>query len=118
MKPIPPADQLLEAALKAANLRQSVIANNIANIDAPNFRRHDVQFKDVLAKAVEGGKTDLSSLEPRILTPGDGEVNANGNDVDLDTELGEMMKTNGQYKLCIRLLAKLYKRVEMAMSGE
>jgi flagellar basal-body rod protein FlgB len=117
VKQIPVTD-CLEAALRAANLRQTVIANNIANLDTPGYRRQDVQFGDILAKALQGGNTDVSSLEPKIIAPGTTEVNENGNDVDLDMEVGEMIKASGHYKTCVRLLAKLYQRMQMAMQVE
>ena len=108
----------LEAGLKATNLRQSVIANNIANMDTPGFRRQDVQFKDILAKAVETGHADAADLEPKVVTPGTTDVNEQGNDVDMDTELGEMLKTNAQYKMFVRMLVKEYSRMSEAIQTE
>lgn len=105
----------LEAGLKAANVRQSVIANNIANIDTPGFRRQDVQFKEILAKALEAGKTDPGDLDPKVITPGNTELNEQGNDVDMDMEVGEMLKTNAQYKMFVRMLAKEYQRMSEAI---
>ena len=110
--------ECLEAALKAANLRQAVIANNIANLDTPGYRRQDVQFSDLLAKAIDSGQTEVSSIEPKIVTPGVTDVNETGNDVDMDMEVGEMIKTSGNYKTCVRLLAKLYQRMQLAMQTE
>jgi flagellar basal-body rod protein FlgB len=110
--------EALDAGLKATNLRQSVIANNIANMDTPGFRRQDVQFKEVLAKALETGKTDPGDLEPKVVTPGDTEVNDQGNDVDMDMEVGEMLKTNAQYKMFVRMLAKEYQRMSEAIQTE
>jgi len=34
----------IEAGIKAENLRQKSIANNIANLETPNYRRIDVKF--------------------------------------------------------------------------
>jgi flagellar basal-body rod protein FlgB len=110
--------EALEAGLNATNLRQSLIANNIANLDTPGFRRQDVQFKEILAKALETGKADPADLEPKIVTPGTTEVNDQGNDVDMDTEIGEMLKTNAQYKMFVRMLAKEYQRMSEAIQTE
>ena len=92
--------------------------NNIANLNTPGFRRQDVQFKEVLAKAIETGKVDPAELEPKIVTPGVTEVNDQGSDVDMDMEVGEMLKTNGQYKMFVRMLAKEYQRMSMAIQTE
>jgi flagellar basal-body rod protein FlgB len=112
------AIEALEAGLRATSLRQALIANNIANLDTPGYRRKDVQFKEVLAKAMDTGEADLDELNPKIVTPNETEVNAQGNDVDLDTEMGEMLKNSGQYKLFVRMLAKVYQRMNIAMQVE
>ena len=40
----------LSRGLEAANLRQEVISNNIANVNTPHFKRSAVNFEDLLAK--------------------------------------------------------------------
>ena len=84
--------EYIEASLRASNLRQSVIANNIANLDTPGFRRGDVDFQKDLAKAISRGETDVDALQGRIYTPQSTPTDANGNDVDLDGEIGELIK--------------------------
>jgi len=44
--------QRLVGALHAASLRQQVLANNIANVDVPNFKRSDVVFEDLLRLSI------------------------------------------------------------------
>ena len=39
----------MSRGLQAANLRQEVISNNIANVNTPNFKKSDVVFEDLLA---------------------------------------------------------------------
>ncbi|MCK5174217.1 MAG: flagellar basal body rod protein FlgB, partial [Planctomycetes bacterium] len=45
----------LEASMRAEGTRQRVIANNIANMNTPGFRRSDIDFQDVLSKAIGSG---------------------------------------------------------------
>ena len=47
----------------AANIRQEVIANNIANVNTPNFRKSDLVFEDLLAEELYG-PTDDGRLKP------------------------------------------------------
>jgi flagellar basal-body rod protein FlgB len=72
----------LSSALDGLALRQRTIANNIANVNTPDYHAKRVAFEDALAKSVNAGDgrasaTTASSLEP---------TNTNGNNVNLDTE--------------------------------
>ncbi len=106
----------LEAGLRAASLRRAVLANNLANSTTPGYRRHDVQFEQQLAQALKSsGSVDLDKLKPRIIQPMNTPVGPNGNDVSYETEFGEMIKNDGTYKTYLRLLAKTYRQMEIAI---
>jgi flagellar basal-body rod protein FlgB len=106
----------LEAGLRGAALRQSVIANNVANVDTPGFRRCDSLFEKMLADAVEDNNlADLNENEAWVFAPGTAPVNELGNDVSLDGEVGEMVKNSALYKTYIRLLARMYQKFDMAI---
>lgn len=108
---------LIEAGIKAEGLRQKAIANNVANMETPGYRRIDVKFEEVLAKSLESsGSVDLNEIEPKIYQPKDTPVKSNGNDVGLENEVGEMIKNSLRYQTYIRLLNKRYKQIEMAIS--
>ena len=38
---------VVEAGIKAESLRQKTIANNVANLQTPGYRRVDVKFKEL-----------------------------------------------------------------------
>ena len=115
----PQAVDFLHAALKVAALKQSVIANNIANADTTGYRRSDVKFETALNKAMESGSVkDLQGLKPEIVRPGDSPVDSNDNDVNMDVEVGELIKNSGRYKTCMRLLNTMYKQMQTAMSDQ
>jgi len=107
----------LEAALRAEGLRQKLISNNIANAQSPGYRRLDVKFEQLLAKALESeGQIDPSRLEPQVHQPNQTPVKSNGNDVELETEIGEMVKNTLRYKTYIRLINKKYDQIEQAIT--
>jgi len=107
----------LEAGIRAESLRQKAIANNIANLKTPGYRRLDVKFEEFLTKALgSGGSIDFSKIEAQIYQPKEAPVNSNGNDVNLETEIGEMVKNTLRHKAYIRLLNKKYKQIEMAIT--
>jgi flagellar basal-body rod protein FlgB len=107
---------LLDVGIKAENLRQKTIANNIANLETPGYRRIDVKFEELLAKSLKSSDdVDLSDLEPIIYRPKETPVNSNGNDVNLESEVGQMVKNTLRHTAYIRLLNKKYKQIELAM---
>lgn len=109
---------ILEAGIKAENLRQKTIANNVANLETPGYRRLDVKFKQLLAKSIDSsGAIDLDDIEPQIFQPENTSVKSNGNDVHLESEVGEMVKNTLRHRALIRLLSKKYKQIELAIGG-
>lgn len=107
---------LIEAGVRAENLRQKTIANNVANLETPEYRRFDVKFEELLAKSLDSsGSIDLSDIEPEIYQPKQTPVKLNGNDVDLETEVGQMIKNSLRHTAFIRLLNKKYKQIELAI---
>jgi flagellar basal-body rod protein FlgB len=107
---------IIGAGIKAESLRQKTIANNVANLQTPGYRRVDVNFQDLLAKALESSKSgDLSDVEAVTYQPQNTVVKSNGNDVSLETEVGEMVKNSLRHKAYIRLLQKKYQQIDLAM---
>lgn len=108
--------RLLTTGLQGANLRNKVIANNLANLDSPGFRRSEVAFEKVLADAIEDNKpADMGENDALVFTPGGNPLNDTGNDVSLDVEVGDMVKNGAMYKTYIRLLGRMYRQMDMAM---
>jgi len=108
----------LEAAIRARGVRQSVIAHNIANAHTPGFRRKAVRFEEMLAEAMASGRPrDLADARPEVFAPRTTPVDGAGNDVDLNREVGELVKNDLLYKAYLRMLAGTYRKLELAMGG-
>jgi flagellar basal-body rod protein FlgB len=108
---------LLEAGLKAEGLRQRTIASNLANLETPGYRRLDVKFEEALAKALKSsGPVDLDALEPEIYQPGNTPIKSNGNDVNIEAEVGEMLKNSMRQTAYVRLLHKKFAQIEAAVT--
>lgn len=106
----------LETGLKASGVRGKTIANNLANIDTPGYRRLAVKFEKQLAEALQsGGKVDLDRIEAEVFRPMNTPVEGNGNDVSIDMEVGEMVKNSARYKTYMRVMTKMYRQMETAM---
>ena len=72
----------LSSALDGLALRQRTIANNIANINTPDYHAKRVLFEDALAQSVKNGSGKVDATVARSLEP----TELNGNNVNLDTE--------------------------------
>ena len=108
---------LIEAGIRAEGFRQKAIANNVANLETPGYRRIDVKFEELLAKSLDSsGAVDISELEPQIYQPKQTTVKSNGNDVTLENEVGAMIKNSLRYQTYIRLLNKRYRQIELAIN--
>jgi flagellar basal-body rod protein FlgB len=107
----------LQAALKAENLRQKTIANNIANLQTPGYRSVDVKFEQLLEKALKDvGNFDLRKVAPEIFETKQTPVKSNGNDVNLEVEIGRMVKNSVKHTAYVRLLARIYQQMEHAIN--
>ena len=90
---------------------------NIANLETPGYRRSDVKFAETLSNAMGAdGEVDVDSVEMEIFQPKTTTVMENGNDVNLDLEVGEMVKNSLRHKAYVRLLQKKYQQIDMAIN--
>jgi flagellar basal-body rod protein FlgB len=101
----------LDAALGAAGKRQEVLANNLANVNTPGYKRKDVQFDGMLAKALEAAKAGdtkaLDELKPTVSSDSSAvAVRADGNSVDVDQEMAYLAENNIRYNALVQLASK------------
>ena len=107
---------LLEAGIRAESLRQKTIANNVANLETPGYRRVEVRFEELLTKCLASSdEVDLSKIEPEVYQPRDTPVKSNGNDVNYEGEVGQLIKNAIRHKALIRLLSKKYNQMDQAI---
>lgn len=114
---------LLNNALQAADLRQQVYANNIANADTPGYKREDVQFESMLQSQLQGGggsadtNPALLSVKPTVVQDNSTTVSNNGNNVDIDTEMSSMAQNQIRYSTLIQEMQVRFNRMHEAISG-
>ena len=109
--------QVLRAALDGVALRQKVIADNIANVDTPNFRATSVDFESSLRAALDDGQFDPSELtvsSAATNTP----VGANGNNVDLRKETLAAVQSQYTYQALTRAIGDRFNLVKFAVGGQ
>ena len=108
---------LLEAGVRAEGLRQNAIASNVANLETPGYRRIDVRFEQLLDKALSSSKNiDPKDIEPQLHQPENTPVKSNGNDVNWEAEVGEMVKNSLRHRTYVRLIQKKLSQIDLAIN--
>lgn len=104
--------QRLQGGIDAANKRQSVLANNVANNDTPNFKRSDVSFESLLQQQESGVKSTLSAkvsdsrhfkfgsntVVPTAVVSTDETTSMNNNDNNVDIEREMALSAENQLR--------------------
>jgi flagellar basal-body rod protein FlgB len=106
---------VLQKSLDALSLQHEVIANNIANIDTPNFKRSVVSFQDKLKMAIDATpesplwrtnamhmptsskSLSLDNFHADVQTISDTVGRNDGNNVDMEMESALLAQNNLLY---------------------
>jgi len=101
----------LSSALDALSLRQRTIADNIANVNTPDFHAGRVQFEQALQRSVVAGDGAATATVQRSLEP----TRLNGNNVNLDTETLANVDAVLRYQFAARAVEGQFSSVRTAM---
>jgi flagellar basal-body rod protein FlgB len=114
----PSLSDLLPRLVEATNLRHRVLAMNIANVNTPGFHRLDVDFEGSLQKQMsQGGSGQHTPVQPRVVEGGGGLTRADGNNVDIDREMGRLTKNALLHNLYSQLQSGNMARMRSALTG-
>ena len=108
------ASVTLNTALSALAQRERVSANNIANLETPNFSASSLSFEDSLRSAVTAG--DPAAAQVSVTPTGDA-PGVNGNNVNLDTEVVNDEKTQMQYSLLSGAVSAKFSLIDTVIKG-
>jgi flagellar basal-body rod protein FlgB len=99
--------------------RNQALSANIANAETPQYRAIDVSFGNELEKAFEAQNGSLAQTDPAHIdthsTQGDtsslvpdlsGPTKPDGNNVDLDLQMGRLAQNSGDYANAARLIRR------------
>ena len=109
-----PITLVLEKAVAGSAMRHQAILNNIANINTPNYKREDVNFKEQLSSVLSNPNTNnnskltdkIKNIKPDIITESDTSIRNDGNNVDVDKEMSILAKNSMEYEYYLSLLTK------------
>ena len=116
---------VLDKAADVSWTRETLITNDLANVNTPNYKRKDIDFKSALKS--ELGKfqyndntslderianTDLSRLNPAVYTDcANYSYRLDGNNVDVDTEQVELASEQIKYQALTRSITSEFERL-------
>ncbi len=113
---------LAESRLRWLDRRQTVLAQNIANADTPNFAPRDVaSFAAVLGgRGVEPVRTDPRHMAPkggagRLTTDRSGDRSPNGNAVSIDQQALRVAETDQAHALALGLHRRMLGMIRTAL---
>lgn len=119
---------VLDKALDASNLRETVITNNLANINTPGYKRREVDFESLLRQELD--KIKWNSLDEKMNDVQLSHLNAgvhfdmqaygydyrlDGNNVDVDVENTELASEQLRYQLISDSVTQEFSRLQKAM---
>jgi flagellar basal-body rod protein FlgB len=108
--------------LDAVVLRQQAIANNIANLETPGYKRMDLasSFESELEKAsASGDASQINSLKPTLAVDTTAVPSSrDGNTVHLENELMQLNENSVEHSLETQLVSGMLQRMQMAITGK
>lgn len=119
----------LEKGLSYSTLKNKAIANNIANVDTPNYKAQEVSFKKYLAEAqqktgIEANRNDSRHYEFKIQQsmPGvyrfeDFRARHNGNGVNMDAEQVSLADNQIYYNALIDRISGKFNTLNTVIKG-
>ncbi len=118
---------VLDKAADASWKRNEIIANNIANVDTPGYKRKDVQFQTYLRSALIGDNSldsrvanaNLDSLDATIYTDhATLSYRLDGNNVDIDTESSMLAENQIFYNALLDSMTQEFNRIKTVLTAK
>jgi flagellar basal-body rod protein FlgB len=127
---------MLANAISGADLEHQAIAQNIANVNTPNYRRQTVSFKDALAAAAGepiggddmqlkidsdrqfGDSGAAQAFDPQIQIDDTDQMRVDGSNVDVDQEMAQLSQNSGYSQTMAQLLQVQFMRLREAITEQ
>lgn len=127
---------VLNKAMDISMLRDTVIANNIANVETPYFKRSEVIFEKKLKKVLEeksnhgklkttnprhiqiGGAASLEEFQPDVIMINDESYRNDENNVDIDVEMAKRSKNEIYYDSLAQCMTREIRLLRLAITGK
>lgn len=119
---------VLDKAADAANMRNEILANNIANVNTPNYKRKDINFESILQAELAGGESlydsvkaanrDLTTLDAQVYTDNASlSYRLDGNNVDINSEEAYLAENQIKYQALVDLMNQEFGRYKTVLNS-
>jgi len=126
---------MLKNAMDGAAESHQVIANNVANVNTPNYRRSDVSFKEALARTetstadpdelalvttndrqiAVGGAQDPEPFSITSTVDNSQQMRVDGSNVDVDQEMAKLSLNSSYAQTMAQLLQNQFTRIKQSI---
>lgn len=116
-----PAYLAAKKTLDATALREEAVANNIANLETPGYKRVDLAptFQTELERAVASGDAnEIAGVKPKLAVDTNAIPGRDGNSVHLENELMQMNQNAVVHTLETQMISGMLARMRMAITGK
>ncbi len=118
--------QAAQGALDGLSARHAAIADNLANVNTPGYKRKEVPFEDTLARAVKDQTsqcTGAASGPVRPFTPcvtrdTDSQARADGNNVDIEAEMVRLADTSLRYETLTQYVGGFFSGLKAVINAK
>ena len=120
---------VLKKAADASWKRNEVIANNIANVSTPGYKRKDIQFENYLRRELmhnyssdddlnrRVANVNLDRLGTRVYTDqSELSYRLDGNNVDINTENANLAENQIRYYTLLNSMTQEFSRIKSVLS--
>lgn len=95
---------LLERALNIRAQYHKVLSGNIANVETPNYKEKDIDFRTEIQRSMAGPNT----VEIRESTEGDVIGSIDGNTVNMENQIVKMTENHMLFTSLVQVLSKKF----------
>ena len=126
---------ILQRSMDVSVLRRSIIDNNMANADTPNFKRSTLNFEAELKRAIESEQPtghlkaaltdkkhipfqrsiDYRTVKPKKVLDYLTQSDNNGNNVDLEEEMMAELQNQLRYEIMTRSVANQFSQMNIVL---
>lgn len=118
----------LENYISFLAAKNQVISKNIANVGTKNYKRQDVEFKDMLEENINSGlkvtnekhigfNKIKSDREFGVVQDSSEEMTSGVNNVDIDSEMAELAENSIKFKFTAKKIGGFYRDLQAVIKG-